>query len=147
MKPKLIAATILGGMTGIFINVLFGSGLRARPHPARSSRCSRQTATGRLPGVILSVAQGAAAVSFAVASLLLKTDRSDDDGDLAAATADMEGAEGAKSSVSSALVGSAESGPITSIVFACDNRHGVVGHGAPPCCARRCRGAGFSDVR
>ena len=33
MKPKLIIATILGGMTGVFINVLFGSGLRAPAAP------------------------------------------------------------------------------------------------------------------
>ena len=129
MKPKLIAATILGGMTGIFINVLFGSGLRAPAAPGSIIAVLAQTATGSYAGVILSVV-GAAAVSFAVASLLLKTDRSDDDGDLAAATADMEALKGKKSSVSSALVGSAESGPITSIVFACDAGMGSSAMGA-----------------
>ncbi|HNM92486.1 MAG TPA: PTS mannitol transporter subunit IICBA [Mycobacterium sp.] len=145
MKPKLIAATILGGMTGIFINVLFGSGLRAPAAPGSIIAVLAQTATGSYAGVILSVV-GAAAVSFAVASLLLKTDRSDDDGDLAAATADMEALKGKKSSVSSALVGSAESGPITSIVFACDAGMGSSAMGASVL-RKKVQGAGFSDVK
>ena len=145
MKPKLIAATILGGMTGIFINVLFGSGLRAPAAPGSIIAVLAQTATGSYAGVILSVV-GAAAVSFAVASLLLKTDRSDDGGDLAAATADMEALKGKKSSVSSALVGSAESGPITSIVFACDAGMGSSAMGASVL-RKKVQGAGFSDVK
>ena len=145
MKPKLIAATILGGMTGIFINVLFGSGLRAPAAPGSIIAVLAQTATGSYVGVILSVV-GAAAVSFAVASLLLKTDRSDDGGDLAAATADMEALKGKKSSVSSALVGSAESGPITSIVFACDAGMGSSAMGASVL-RKKVQGAGFSDVK
>ncbi len=145
MKPKLIAATILGGMTGIFINVLFGSGLRAPAAPGSIIAVLAQTATGSYAGVILSVV-GAAAVSFAVASLLLKTDRSDDDGDLAAATADMEALKGKKSSVSSALVDSAESGPITSIVFACDAGMGSSAMGASVL-RKKVQGAGFSDVK
>ena len=38
MKPKLLVAMILGGMTGVAINVAFDVGLRAPPPPARSSR-------------------------------------------------------------------------------------------------------------
>lgn len=36
-KPKLIAALILGGATGVLTNVIFGSGLRAPAAPGRSS--------------------------------------------------------------------------------------------------------------
>ncbi|WP_200902687.1 PTS mannitol transporter subunit IICBA [Mycobacterium sp. EPa45] len=145
MKPKLIAATILGGMTGIFINVLFGSGLRAPAAPGSIIAVYAQTATGSYLGVTLSVV-GAAAVSFAVAALLLKTDRSDDDGDLAAATAGMEALKGKKSSVSSALVGSTDSGPITNIVFACDAGMGSSAMGASVL-RKKVQGAGFSDVK
>ncbi len=75
MKPKLILATILGGMTGVFMNVLFGSGLRAPPAaPGSIIAVYAQTAGGSFLGVTLSVF-GAAAVSFAVAALLLKTDK------------------------------------------------------------------------
>ncbi len=145
MKPKLILATILGGMTGIFINVLFGSGLRAPAAPGSIIAVYAQTATGSFLGVTLSVF-GAAAVSFAVAALLLKTDRSDDEGDLAAATAGMEALKGKKSSVAAALVGSSASGPITNIVFACDAGMGSSAMGASVL-RKKVQGAGFSDVR
>jgi PTS system mannitol-specific IIC component len=145
MKPKLILATILGGMTGIFINVLFGSGLRAPAAPGSIIAVYAQTATGSFLGVTLSVF-GAAAVSFVVASLLLKTDKSDDEGDLAAATAGMEALKGKKSSVSSALVGSASRGPITNIVFACDAGMGSSAMGASVL-RKKIQGAGFTDVK
>jgi PTS system mannitol-specific IIC component len=145
MKPKLIAATILGGMTGIFINVLFGSGLRAPAAPGSIIAVYAQTATGSFLGVTLSVF-GAAAVSFAVAALLLKTDRAEEEGDLAAATAGMEALKGKKSSVSAALVGSTDSGPITNIVFACDAGMGSSAMGASVL-RKKVQGAGFSDVK
>ena len=144
MKPKLIAATILGGMTGIFVNVVFGSGLRAPAAPGSIIAVYAQTATGSFVGVTLSVF-GAAAVSFAVAALLLKTDRSDDDGDLTAATAEMEALKGKKSSVSAALVGSAGREPITSIAFACDAGMGSSAMGASVL-RKKIREAGFTDV-
>jgi PTS system mannitol-specific IIC component len=145
MKPKLILATILGGATGVFINVLFGSGLRAPAAPGSIIAVYAQTATGSFLGVTLSVF-GAAAVSFAVAALLLKTDRSDDEGDLAAATAGMEALKGKKSSVAAALVGSPASGPITNIVFACDAGMGSSAMGASVL-RKKVQGAGFSDVK
>ncbi|WP_036475206.1 PTS mannitol transporter subunit IICBA [Mycobacterium sp. URHD0025] len=143
MKPKLIAATILGGMTGVFINVLFGSGLRAPAAPGSIIAIYAQTAGGSYLGVTLSVL-GAAAVSFAVASLLLKTDRAGDEPDLAAATAEMEALKGKKSSVASALVG-AHRGPVTSIVFACDAGMGSSAMGASVL-RKKIRSAGFGDV-
>jgi PTS system mannitol-specific IIC component len=145
MKPKLILATILGGATGVFINVLFGSGLRAPAAPGSIIAVYAQTATGSFLGVTLSVF-GAAAVSFAVAALLLKTDRSEDEGDLAAATAGMEALKGKKSSVATALVGSSASGPITNIVFACDAGMGSSAMGASVL-RKKVQGAGFSDVK
>jgi mannitol PTS system EIICBA or EIICB component len=144
MKPKLIAATILGGMTGIFINVLFHSGLRAPAAPGSIISVLAQTASGSFPGVILSVV-GACAVSFTVAALLLKTDRATDEGDLAAATAEMEALKGKKSSVSAALLGSADRSPITSIVFACDAGMGSSAMGASVL-RKKIQKAGFADV-
>ncbi|WP_073697565.1 PTS mannitol transporter subunit IICBA [Mycobacterium sp. ST-F2] len=144
MKPKLIAATILGGMTGIFINVLFGSGLRAPAAPGSIIAVYAQTATGSYLGVTLSVL-GAAAVSFAVAAVLLKTDRATDEPDLAAATAEMEALKGKRSSVASALVGSSATGPISTIVFACDAGMGSSAMGASVL-RKKIRDAGFTDV-
>jgi PTS system mannitol-specific IIC component len=144
MKPKLIAATILGGMTGIFINVLFGSGLRAPAAPGSIIAVLAQTASDSYVGVILSVI-GAAGVSFLVASLLLKTDRADDAQDLAAATAEMEAMKGKPSAVAAALAGGG-TGPITSIVFACDAGMGSSAMGASVL-RKKIHGSGFPDVK
>ncbi|MFN8070605.1 MAG: PTS mannitol transporter subunit IICBA [Mycobacterium sp.] len=143
MKPKLIAATILGGMTGIFINVLFGSGLRAPAAPGSIVAVLAQTASDSYLGVILSVI-GAAGVSFLVASLLLKTDRTDAQQDLAAATAEMEAMKGKPSAVAAALTGGA--GPISSIVFACDAGMGSSAMGASVL-RKKIHGSGFADVK
>ncbi len=156
MKPKLIIATILGGMTGVFINVLFGSGLRAPAAPGSIIAVYAQTASGSFLGVTLSVF-GAAAVSFLVAALLLKTDKATDEPDLAAATAGMEALKGKKSSVASALAGGGTgrgigtgiavlAGPIRSIVFACDAGMGSSAMGASVL-RRKVHKAGFSDVK
>ena len=48
MKPRMILAMIAGGMTGIFINVLFGSVCARRRRRARSSRSTRRP-RGQLP--------------------------------------------------------------------------------------------------
>ena len=147
MKPKLIIATILGGMTGVFINVLFGSGLRAPAAPGSIIAIYAQTASGSFLGVTLSVL-GATAVSFAVAAFLLKTDKATDEPDLAAATASMESMKGKKSSISSALVGrdGGASGPIRTIVFACDAGMGSSAMGASVL-RRKIQQAGFGDVK
>ncbi len=150
MKPKLIAATILGGMTGVFINVLFGSGLRAPAAPGSIIAVLAQTATDSYLGVTLSVI-GAATVSFLVASLLLKTDRAvEEDADLAAATAEMEAMKGRKSSVASTLAGASATGlatgPISDIVFACDAGMGSSAMGASVL-RKKIQGGGFTDVK
>lgn len=144
MKPKLIIATILGGMTGVFINVLFGSGLRAPAAPGSIIAIYAQTASGSFLGVTLSVI-GATTVSFVVAAFLLKTDRATDEPDLAAATASMESMKGKKSSVASALVG-AGAGPVRTIVFACDAGMGSSAMGASVL-RRKIQQAGFGDVK
>lgn len=144
MKPKLILAAILGGMTGVFINVLFHSGLRAPAAPGSIIAILAQTASDSYVGVILSVI-GAAAVSFVVAGLLLKTDKNTDD-DLAAATAKMEGMKGKKSIASSALAGdAAPDKEIHNIVFACDAGMGSSAMGASVL-RKKIKDAGFADV-
>ncbi|MGQ9406309.1 PTS mannitol transporter subunit IICBA [Mycolicibacterium gilvum] len=148
MKPKLIIATILGGMTGVFINVLFGSGLRAPAAPGSIIAIYAQTAGGSFLGVTLSVL-GATTVSFVVAAFLLKTDKAAEEQDLAAATASMESMKGRKSSISSQLVGASSGGPrgpIKSIVFACDAGMGSSAMGASVL-RRKIQQAGFGDVK
>jgi PTS system mannitol-specific IIC component len=135
MKPKLILAMIAGGMTGVAVNVAFDVGLRAPAAPGSIFAVYAQTARGSYVGVTLAVL-ASAAVTFAVAALLLKLDKSDDEGDLTAATAQMEANKGKKSSVASTLTGGAATATATAtreiknIVFACDAGMGSSAMGA-----------------
>jgi PTS system mannitol-specific IIC component len=147
MKPKLILATILGGMTGIATNLVFDSGLRSPASPGSIIAVWTAAPPSSLVGVTLSVIL-AAAVSFTVAAFLLKTDRAVDEGDLAGATAQMEANKGKKSVASSALASSRtaeQQGEIHSIVFACDAGMGSSAMGASVL-RKKVQAAGFGDV-
>ena len=143
MKPKMILATIAGGMTGIFLLVLFDVGLRAPAAPGSIFAVYAQTPGSDFLGVSIGVF-GAAAVSFVVASLLLKTDRSED-GDLTAATSQMESMKGKRSIASSTLTGAGTTGAIHKIVFACDAGMGSSAMGASVL-RKKIRSAGHDDV-
>ncbi|HEX5090480.1 MAG TPA: PTS mannitol transporter subunit IICBA [Nocardioides sp.] len=126
MKPKMILATIAGGMTGIFLLNAFDVGLRAPAAPGSIFAVYAQTPKGDFFGITLGVF-GAAAVSFLVGSLLLRTDKSDDTGDLTLATAQMEDLKGKKSVVSKLIDARGE---IRTVVFACDAGMGSSAMGA-----------------
>ncbi|MCS6711547.1 PTS sugar transporter subunit IIA [Brachybacterium sp. EF45031] len=157
MRPLLIIAAIAGGMTGVFLNVLFGNGLVGPAAPGSIIAVMTMAARGDQLTVLLSVL-GAALVSFLVAALLLRLGRKDRDDDLAAATARMEEMKGKKSSVAGALTGagaagsvaaaaaaSGATGPIRRIVFACDAGMGSSAMGATVL-RKKVRAAGFDDV-
>jgi PTS system mannitol-specific IIC component len=143
MKPKLVLAVILGGMTGVATNLLFDSGLRAPAAPGSIIAVWLQAPASSLVGVTLSVLF-AGAVSFSVAAILLRLDRSPDEGDLTAATADMEAMKGKKSSIAGALTG-AGSKEIRSIVFACDAGMGSSAMGASVL-RKKIQSAGHGEV-
>lgn len=129
MKPQLLAATILGGMSGVFVELIFHAGLRSPAAPGSLIFLY----VNAPPNAILGVTLGwltATIVSLLVASIILKVSKKDD-GDLAKATADMESMKGKKSSVSGALVGDGSKNTvIRSIVFACDAGMGSSAMGA-----------------
>lgn len=147
MKPKLIVAMIAAGMTGVAINVAFGSGLRAPAAPGSIIAVYLQTAAGSYLGVTLSVI-GSAAVAFVIAGFMLRLDASEAE-DLAAATASMEAMKGKKSVASGALSIDenldTRTGPIHDIVFACDAGMGSSAMGAS-ILRRKVQEAGFADV-
>jgi PTS system mannitol-specific IIC component len=144
MKPKLIIAMILGGMTGVFLNsTVFDVGLHAPAAPGSIFAVYAQTAKGDFFGVTCGVF-GAALVSFLVAAFLLKTDRSPDDGDLDLATSSMEDMKG-KKSIASSLVTARGGQPITSVVFACDAGMGSSAMGASVL-RRKIQAAGHGEV-
>lgn len=160
MKPILILAAIGGGMTGVAINVAFGTGLISAAAPGSIIAIFGVAARDSYLGIALAVL-GAATVSFLLAALFLKIGKQDD-GDIAAATAKMEQMKGKKSSVAGALTGagaagaagagaaaaadaSGHTGPIRKIVFACDAGMGSSAMGATVL-RKKVRAAGFDDV-
>ena len=145
MRPRLILAAIAGGMTQIFINVLFSTGLRAPAAPGSILAVYAQTPSGDFLGITLSVI-GGMAVSFAVAGFLLKTDKGDwDEGDLEVATQSMVDMKGKESVAAAMIAGSAHTGPITTIVFACDAGMGSSAMGASVL-RKKIKDAGYPDV-
>ncbi|OCL29137.1 PTS mannitol transporter subunit IICBA [Gilliamella sp. wkB171] len=75
MNPRLIIAMILGGMTGVFTLTLFGAGLSSPASPGSIIAVLAVTPKDSIVGVSVSVL-AAAAVTFVVASILLKTTKS-----------------------------------------------------------------------
>ena len=157
MKPILILAAIGGGMTGVAINVAFGTGLISAAAPGSILAIFGVAARDSYFGIALAVL-GAATVSFLLSALFLKIGKQDD-GDIASATAKMEQMKGKKSSVAGALTGagaagagaaaaadaSGHTGPIRKIVFACDAGMGSSAMGATVL-RKKVRAAGFDDV-
>ncbi|MFI7743651.1 PTS mannitol transporter subunit IICBA [Kocuria rhizosphaericola] len=159
MKPALILAAIAGGMTGIFTLTLFDAGLRAPAAPGSIIAVFAQATTDSYVGVAIAVT-AATAVSFLVASVILKASKDKGEGDLTEATSRMETMKGKKSSVSSAVVGTsggadtggtdaralADGGPVERIVFACDAGMGSSAMGASVL-RNKVKAAGFGDVK
>ncbi|MGG5173122.1 PTS mannitol transporter subunit IICBA [Pseudarthrobacter sp. J1738] len=154
MRPLLILATIAGGMTGIATLAITHSGLVAPAAPGSIIAVLAQTSRDSYFGVILSVLL-ATAVSFLVASVILRTSKDKGEDDLGAATSKMEAMKGKKSSVASTLNGGATgagvgtavlAGPIKNIVFACDAGMGSSAMGASVL-RNKIKAAGLTDVK
>jgi PTS system mannitol-specific IIC component len=75
MKPLMIIAMIAGGMAGIYVFELFGAGLVAGPSPGSIFAYLALTPRGGFMGTCAGVLAGTA-VSFVVASAILKFDKS-----------------------------------------------------------------------
>lgn len=134
MKPQLLIAAIMGGMTGIFTLSLFDAGLVSVASPGSVITILLMTASGDHIGVIVSILL-ATLVSFIVASFLLKIDKSEE-GDLMAANKKMEESKGKKSRATAILDKSFAAnnefpkGEINKIIFACDAGVGSSAMGA-----------------
>lgn len=130
MKPQLILATIAGGVSGVFTFQLFNVGLVAVPSPGSIFAILAMTPKGNYIGVILGVIV-AAAVSFLIASFILKVSRSNAEEDLKSATEKMQEMKGKTSSVAEALVSEElKNKEVKKIVFACDAGMGSSAMGA-----------------
>lgn len=128
MNPRLILAVITGGMAGVFTNVVFDSGLISPASPGSIFAVLLMTPKGSYIGVILSVI-AATAVSFVVASILLKTSAQDDEEDsLEKASAQMKDMKASsKGAASEANVNLAD---VKAVYVACDAGMGSSAMGA-----------------
>lgn len=129
MNPRLILAVIAGGMTGVFTNVMFDSGLLSPASPGSIFAVLLMTPKASFVGVILSVI-ASAAVSFLVASLLMKTqaDTGEDEDSLEKAANDMKNMKASsKGAVTGAEVNLAD---VKAVYVACDAGMGSSAMGA-----------------
>jgi PTS system mannitol-specific IIC component len=138
MKPLLLLAVIGGGVSAVFTFTIFDAGLVASTSPGSIFAILAMTPKGNFTGVILGVIVGTA-VSFAIASLILKSSKkTEEDEDITAATAKMESLKGKKSLVSESLTVVETAKPaeefdfnnVHKIIFACDAGMGSSAMGA-----------------
>ncbi|MDC5704223.1 PTS mannitol transporter subunit IICBA [Vibrio europaeus] len=149
MNPRLILAAIAGGMTGVFVLVMFNAGIVSPASPGSIFAILLMTQKGSIVGVLASIA-AATGVSFTVAALLMKTQTStEEDGDKAAlekATSQMkEMKSGAKSdsAVNAQNKGNIDLANVTSIIVACDAGMGSSAMGASML-RKKVQGAGLN---
>ncbi|ELB7607421.1 TPA: PTS mannitol transporter subunit IICBA [Vibrio parahaemolyticus] len=136
MNPRLILAAIAGGMTGVFVLTIFNAGIVSPASPGSIFAILLMTQKGSIVGVLASIA-AATGVSFAVASLLMKTQTStEEDGDEAAlekATSQMKDMKSASKNgavVNNESKGDVDLATVQSIIVACDAGMGSSAMGA-----------------
>ncbi|MDN6290347.1 MAG: PTS mannitol transporter subunit IICB [Tetragenococcus koreensis] len=141
MKPALFLSVIAGGVAGTLTNVIFDSGLVAAASPGSILAILALVPRGSYVGVILGVAV-AAAVSFLVAMIILKSDKTTSEEDFTAKQEEMKAmkAESKGDDVAATPVNNeapeqddtaqVEEADIEKIIFACDAGMGSSAMGA-----------------
>lgn len=130
MKPLLIVAAILGGAGGIFTLSLFNAGLVSVPSPGSIISILLLTASDSYVGVILSVLV-ATAISFVVASMILKFDRKGEEENLEEAQGKIKEMKGKTTAAAEPeKTAEVDYGKVSSIIFACDAGMGSSAMGA-----------------
>src|ERR671920_392078 len=154
MKPLLVLAAIAGGASGLFVASIFQVGLVSTPSPGSIFAILALTPRGNFIGVIADVL-AATAVSFLVASVILKRSLSDEEDEdsagLTQATEQMQTMKGSKSQAAGTLTedgaeptderdeeedgestqdGSFDYSQVGKIIFACDAGMGSSAMGA-----------------
>ncbi|WP_408033580.1 PTS mannitol-specific transporter subunit IIBC [Streptococcus uberis] len=133
MKPALFLAVIGGGVTGTFFNQLLGSGLGGPASPGSIIAILSMVPKGGSYLAVLTGVLSAALVSFLIASVILKAEKSvDDESALAEAQAATQAAkaESKGQTLSSQASAQFSSDDIQQIIFACDAGMGSSAMGA-----------------
>lgn len=130
MKPALLLAAIGGGVSGVFTFSLFNAGLTATASPGSIVALLLMSARGDHIAVILGIVV-ATVVSFLIASIILKTSKTESE-DLSDAASKMEDMKGKKSSVASNFTQAStqQAGEVNKVIFACDAGMGSSAMGA-----------------
>ncbi|MCP8617433.1 PTS mannitol transporter subunit IICB [Salirhabdus salicampi] len=126
-KPMLILAAIAGGISGVFTFNLFSTGLVAPPSPGSIFALMAMAPRGEHFAVLLGVLV-ATAVSFAVASVILKSGKQTEEDNLSEAASKMQQLKGKESKVANTFNTSNQD--VNKIVFACDAGMGSSAMGA-----------------
>jgi mannitol PTS system EIICBA or EIICB component len=131
MRPILILAAIAGGVSGVLTFTIFHAGLVAVPSPGSIFALLAMTPKGNYLGVLAGVFV-AAAVSFFVASIFLKSAKNNEEEDITKAAEKMQQLKGKKSDVVAVLKNEEKVVPakVKKIVFACDAGMGSSAMGA-----------------
>jgi mannitol PTS system EIICBA or EIICB component len=132
MRPLLLIAVILGGMSGIFTLVLLGGGLSAPASPGSIFAIAAVTpGKGSVYFANFAAVIVATIVSFVISGFVLKSSKQEDE-DIEEATQKMQEMKGKKSSVAGALQSNPGTLPesVNKIVFACDAGMGSSAMGA-----------------
>ncbi|WP_251716431.1 PTS mannitol transporter subunit IICBA [Lactobacillus agrestimuris] len=134
MKPSLILATIAGGMTGTFLFTTFNGGLKAAASPGSILAILLVSAKDSYFGNIIGVL-GAAIVSFVIAAIILKADKSEDSGDLSEKQAQMQAMKAESKGQETENIENAQDtiksySDINKVIFACDAGMGSSAMGA-----------------
>ncbi|MFD0826816.1 PTS mannitol transporter subunit IICBA [Neobacillus sp. M.A.Huq-85] len=132
MRPMLFIAVILGGMSGVFTEVLLGGGLFAPASPGSIIAITAVTPhhasayIANFAGVLV-----AGIVSFVVSSFIVKTGKETDE-DIEEAARKMQEMKGKKSSVANVFASNSGTFPknVSKIIFACDAGMGSSAMGA-----------------
>ncbi|MGI6879207.1 PTS mannitol transporter subunit IICBA [Microbacterium sp. gxy059] len=151
MKPSLLIAVVAGGMSGVAINMLFGTGLRAPASPGSIITVFLQAApqTMNYVGIALAVTVSTA-VTFVIAAVILRASRKRDlaAGDqFSAAVAKTQANKGKSSAALAGLAGAAAAPDhlIRKVIFACDAGMGSSAMGASVL-RKKIKDAGVADV-
>lgn len=132
MKPALFLAVIAGGVSGTFTFQLFGAGLQAAASPGSIFAILAMTPKGTYIPNILGIAVGAI-VSFLVAAVILKADKTIDEDTFSENKEAMKVKKAQSKGEVVKDINSSQSGfsnEITSVVFACDAGMGSSAMGA-----------------
>ena len=133
MKPSLFFAVIGGGVSGTFVNQLFDAGLTAPASPGSIVAIMGMTPRGEWLGVLAGVL-AATIVSFAIAALILRADKStEEDYDLQTEvdrSQSMKQASKGGVSAESVSVDEISTANIEKVIFACDAGMGSSAMGA-----------------